>query len=55
MPDFPYTVSISIAWTSTVTVYDPIFSKIVVIAALQGQDGNQIKGGDGFSGGTNAK
>ena len=51
MPYSPYTVSISIAWTSTVTVYDPIFSPIVVIAALQGQDGTQIKGGDGFSGG----
>ena len=47
----PYIVSISITWTSKVTIYDPSGFPTVAIAALQGQDGTQIKGGDGYSGG----
>ena len=47
----PYIVSIYIAWTSNVIIYDPRGSPTIAITALQGQDGTQIKGGDGFSGG----
>ena len=51
----PYIVSIYIAWTSNVIIYDPRGSPTIAITALQGQDGTQIKGGDGFSGGKIAK
>ena len=49
--NYPYTVSISIAWTSNVTIYGPSLFPTASIVALQGQDGTQKKGGDGFSGG----
>ena len=51
----PYTVSVSIAWTSNVTIYEANGFPIIVITALQGQDATQIKGGDGYSGGKPAK
>ena len=57
MPTYysPYTLSVSIAWTSNVTIYEANGFPIVVITALQGQDATQIKGGDGYSGGKPAK
>ena len=49
----PYTVSVSINRTSSVTIVSSNLSGFepVVITALAGQDASTTKGGDGYSGG----